>query len=61
MLKKLPWLLLLAATPVMAGTLVDESLEYVYPPGELPQPIMICKYSDGVVITVPGSVCPAFD
>jgi hypothetical protein len=43
------------------GYLVGSSIEYVYPPGQPPQQISICRYSDGVVLTVPGFVCPPGD
>jgi hypothetical protein len=72
-MKRLLWLLLLAATPALAnGYLVESSIEILPPPvqalpddGSLLMPQVqeysICRYSDGVVLTVPGMVCPASD
>jgi hypothetical protein len=43
------------------GYLVGSSIQYIYPPGQPPQQIIICRYSDGAVLTFPGLVCPSAD
>ena len=46
---------------VVFGYLVSSSLSWIFPPGQQPQLISICHYSDGAVLTVPGNVCPSND
>lgn len=44
------------------GWLVGSQLTWIYPIAGQPAQLMsICRYSDHVVLTVPGNVCPGSD
>ena len=47
---------------VVFAALVSSQLIWVYPyPGKPAVIESLCRYADGVVLTVPGQVCPASD
>lgn len=48
-------------TLLALSLLVSSQITWIFPPNSPPQEIVICHYSDGAVITVPGLTCPASD
>lgn len=48
-------------TWIVLGYLVSSLLQFIYHADGTQSPYMMCRYSDGALITVPGYACPPSD